>query len=103
MKNRVAVSIAGREYTFTASEDESYVRRVAAFVDQKLAEVSQAARISPLDCAVLACANIADEYFKLQSASENLRQQLKAYLEESSCMKAEISELKRAANRQGRP
>ena len=37
------------------------------------------------------------------SKLENLRQQLKAYLEESSCMKAEISELKRAAHRQGRP
>ena len=37
----------------------------------------------------------ADLYFKEQAASENLRRQLKEYLEEAAKQKLEVSELKR--------
>ena len=36
MKNKIAVTIAGREYTMVAVEDEGYVRRCAAHVDEQL-------------------------------------------------------------------
>ena len=35
MKNKIAVTIAGREYTMVAVEDEGYVRRCAAHVDEQ--------------------------------------------------------------------
>jgi cell division protein ZapA len=95
MKNHVGVNIAGRNYTLTASEDESYVNKVASYVDAKIAGISGDARISPLDAAVLACANIADEYFKSLESLENLRKQLKSYLEDSARTKNEMTELKR--------
>ncbi len=95
MKNHVGVSIAGRNYTLTASEDESYVNKVASYVDSKISGLSGDARVSPLDAAVLACANIADEYFKSLESLENLRKQLKSYLEDSARTKNEIAELRR--------
>ena len=39
--------------------------------------------------------NIADQFFKEQEASENLRRQVKEGLEEASRLKAELSEAKR--------
>ena len=47
------------------------------------------------DAAVLAALNIADELFKAQEASENLRRQVKTYLDEAAQAKNEVSELKR--------
>ena len=95
MKNRVTVTIAGQEYTLVATEDVAYVQRVADHVDAKVQEVLEGARVSMVDGAVLAAVNIADEYFKEVETSENLRRQLKEYLEEATKMKLELSEAKR--------
>ena len=51
--------------------------------------------LSIADGAVLAAVNIADQYFKEVEAAENLRRQLKEYLEEATKMKLELSEAKR--------
>lgn len=94
MQNRVTVTVRGQSYTLLAAEDESYVGRVAAYVDEKLKETA-ASGLAQVDCAVLAALNIADERFKEQEASENLRRQIKDLLEESSKLKLELSESKR--------
>ena len=94
MKNKVVVTIAGREYTMVAVEDETYVRRCAAHVDGQLREVSNS-RLSQADAAILTALNIADQYFKEVDASENLRRQIKENLEEANRLKLELSECKR--------
>ena len=94
MKNKITVSIAGQEYTMVAAEGEDYVRRVAAHVDSQMREVLSQGRLSQADGAVLAAMNIADQYFK-QEAAENLRRQIKEYLEEATKLKMELSEAKR--------
>ena len=48
-----------------------------------------------MDSAVLTAINIADERFKEQEASENLRRQIKELLEENARLKQELSEAKR--------
>ena len=95
MKNHVTVSIAGQEYTLVATEDPGYVEKVAAHVDAKVQEILDGARVSLVDGAVLAAVNVADEYFKEVEAAENLRRQLKEYLEEATKTKLELSEAKR--------
>ena len=94
MQNRVTVTISGQSYTLLALEDEAYVQRVAAYVDKKMAETAGSG-LAQVDCAVLTAMNIADERCKEQDASENLRRQIKELLEESSRLKAELSEAKR--------
>ena len=94
MKNKITVSIAGQEYTMVAAEGEDYVRRVAAHVDSQMREVLSQGRLSQAD-GVLAAMNIADQYFKEQEAAENLRRQIKEYLEEATKLKMELSEAKR--------
>ncbi|MCI8870134.1 MAG: cell division protein ZapA [Lawsonibacter sp.] len=95
MKNRVAVTIAGQEYTLLAPEEESYVRKVAAYVDAQIQEVTGQGRLSQADAAVLAAVNVGDQYFREQEAAENLRRQLKEELEASARLKNELSECKR--------
>lgn len=95
MRNRITVSIVGQEYTLVAVEDESYVRKVAGHVDSKVQEVQEGGKFSLVNSTVLAAVNIADEYYKEREASENLRRQLKEYLEEATKLKMELSEAKR--------
>lgn len=95
MNHRVTVSICGNEYTFVAEEDTAYVEKVAAYVDRKMTETLEATKSGQTDAAVLTAANIADELFKAMEIAENLRSQLKEYLDEASRSKNEISELKR--------
>ena len=94
MKNKVVVTITDRDYTMVAVEDENYVRKCAAHVDQQLREIANS-RISQADAAVLAAMNIADQYFREQDAAENLRRQIKDNLEEVNQLKMELSEAKR--------
>lgn len=95
VKNRIVVTIAGQEYTLVATEDAGYMEKVAKHVDTRLREVLEGTSASTTDAAVLAALNIADEYFKEVEASENLRGQLKDYLDEATAMKMELSEAKR--------
>ena len=95
MENRVVVSICGEDYTFVAEEAPSYMQRVGSYVSEKMEAVLSGARVGRTDAAVLTAANIADELFKAQAAAEQLRGQIKGYLDEAGRAQSEASELKR--------
>ncbi len=95
MKNKVTVTIAGQEYALIADQDAPAVEKIAAHVDAKVREVMDGSHLSLSSSAILAAMNIAEEYFKEQEAAENLRRQLKDYLEEGAKVKQELSEAKR--------
>ena len=71
------------------------MQKVGALVDQKMTELMESARVSRYDAAVLAAINLADELYKQQEGGENLRRQLKTYLDEATAAKNEVSDLKR--------
>ena len=95
MANRVVVTICGEDYTFVAEESTSYMQKVGSYVGDKMTEILNGAKVGRTDAAVLTAANIADELFKAQAASEQLRSQIKGYLDEAGKAQAEVSELKR--------
>ena len=95
MANRVVISICGEEYTFIADESAAYMQRVGSYVSEKMEEVLNSAKVGRTDAAILTAANIADELFKAQAASEQLRSQIKGYLDEAGRAQSEASELKR--------
>ena len=84
MANKVTMNICGQEYTLVADESAAYMEKVGALVDER-----------QTDAAVLAAVNLADELLKNQAAAENLRRQVKNYLDEATQAKNEASELKR--------
>ena len=95
MANRVVVTICGEDYTFVAEESTAYTQKVAAYVNDKMEEVLKTIKVGRTDAAILTAANIADELFKAQEASEQLRGQIKGYLDAAGKAQAEASELKR--------
>ncbi|MBQ5778071.1 MAG: cell division protein ZapA [Oscillospiraceae bacterium] len=101
MKNAINVNIAGVELRLLSGENEEYTRRVAAHVDTKVGEVLKAGSVSIVEAALLSAINISDEYYKALETAENLRTQLRDYLEDGSRMKSEIADLKREISRLG--
>ena len=95
MANRVVISICGEEYAFIADESAAYMQKVGSYVSEKMEEVLNSAKVGRTDAAILTAANIADELFKAQAASEQLRSQIKGYLDEAGRAQSEASELKR--------
>ena len=95
MANRVVITICGEEYTFVAEESTSYVQKVGSYVNEKMMEVLSSAKVGRTDAAVLTAANITDELFKAQAAAEQLRSQIKGYLDQANKAQAEASDLKR--------
>ena len=95
MANRVVINICGEELTFIAEESSSYMQRVGAYVNDKMAEVLDSSKVGRTDAAVLTAVNITDELFKAREDAEHLRGQLKGYVEEANRAKNEASELKR--------
>lgn len=95
MENRVTVNICGEEYNLVAEEAPSYMQKVGGYVDAKLSELLDTAKVGRTDAAVLAAINIADELFKEREAAETLRAQVKEYSDEATRARNEASELKR--------
>ena len=95
MANRVVVTICGEDYTFVAEESTAYTQKVAAYVNDKMEEVLKTTKVGRTDAAILTAANIADELFKAQAAAEQLRAQIKGYLDEATKAQAEASDLRR--------
>ena len=95
MANHVVITICGEEYTLVAEETPAYMQKVGGYVNDKMTEVMDAAKVGRTDAAVLTAVNLTDELFKSQAAAEQLRGQIKGYLDEASKAQAEVSELKR--------
>ena len=95
MANRVVITICGEEYTLVAEETPAYMQKVGGYVNDKMTEVMNDAKVGRTDAAVLTAVNLTDELFKSQAAAEQLRSQIKGYLDEASKAQAEVSELKR--------
>ena len=92
MANKVTMSICGQEYTLVADESAEYMKKVGALVDQRMDRIQETLHVSQADAAVLAAVNL---LLKNQAAAENLRRQVKNYLDEATQAKNEASELRR--------
>jgi cell division protein ZapA len=69
--NLVQVEIFGQTYSVKAGPDAAYVRKLAAFVDEEMKDVSRASgAVDSLRVAVLSALNLADEVFRLRQEAE---------------------------------
>ncbi len=93
--NRVTVTIAERPFTLLTDGDAEFTQKVAEHLNSAITELLEGGRLSLLDACILGGLNITEDYFREQESSENLRRQLKEYLEESAKLKLELSEARR--------
>ena len=75
-KQKTTVRVAGKEYTLVSADKPEHMTRVAAYVDRKIGEVIQAARLTQGTAAVLVALNIADELMKAHDENSRLRREL---------------------------
>lgn len=67
----VHVEIFGQTYAVRAGSDPGYVERLAAFLDERMKEVSRSSGgVDSLRVAVLTALNLADECFRLRREAE---------------------------------
>ncbi|MBS1262185.1 MAG: Cell division protein ZapA [Calditrichaeota bacterium] len=87
----VNVSIFGDEYPIRAQvSDEEYVRKIAAYVDDRMTEIEQSMKpSSTLKVAILAALNIADE---LMTTQEDRDRTVSAYRERIASLTARLDD-----------
>ena len=74
MKRLMEVEIFGQTFTINSEDDEQYVQKVAALVDQRMRQISGSAKVTvPLRVAIMAALSMADELAK--SGDQESRQQ----------------------------
>jgi cell division protein ZapA len=70
----IELEIAGQRLHIRTDEDEAYMRRLAAFVDEQMREVGKGQQrgIASITIALLAALRIADEYHKIKNLEESI-------------------------------
>lgn len=85
MKNVVKVQLAGRSYNLTSTETPDYTIRLSRELNKRLDMImSQSESLSSLDAALLCAMDCLDELTKANRNVENIRSQIKDYVDDAS-------------------
>lgn len=99
-KNKVHLSICGIECSVNSEDPESYVLSVANEVQKMIAGMTaKNDRVSVATAAVIAAMSFCDEARKAKDSADNLRSQIRDYLEDSSKSRMEADESRREIER----
>lgn len=99
-KNKVKVTIAGIDYALSTEESPEYTTVLATEIDERLKEIRAANPfISTNQAAVLIALQYANTSKKAEQSADNLRAQIKDYLEDASQAKSERDFYKREIDR----
>lgn len=98
-KNKVAVRIAGKDYTLVGVESEEYIQKIGLYIDKKMNEIARANnKLSTSMAAVLTSLNVADDYFKAHDNEILFKKEHKRLQEEAEKLKAENRRLSEENN-----
>lgn len=94
-KNRVKLKICGNEFYILSQDSEEYIRTVADKVERSLQSLmNRSPNMSTTMAAVFTALEFCDEAAKATESADNLRAQIKDYLEEAAAAKSEAAELR---------
>ena len=94
-KNKVSLKIAGSDYYILSEEQPAYMQELAQDIDSKITDILKSGNLSITQAAILAALEYADDAKKNKTAADNLRSQLKEYLEDAAKAKGERDFYKR--------
>jgi cell division protein ZapA len=96
MANRIKVFICNSEYSILSNEDVDYVRDLASALDSSVKDImTNDSHISITQALVLCALSYLDNSRKAESNSDNLRSQIKDYLEDAAAARVEVEGLRR--------
>lgn len=100
MENIYTVKLGNMEIKVSSTETQEYTESVAAEVNAKIKEITNAdLSASTNKAALLAAMDFCDEVNKLREDTDNLRLQLKEYMDESAKIAIERDEAKKLADK----
>ena len=92
--NKVKLLICGSEYALTTDESPEYMEELAGRIERAMKEFLVNPRISLSMAAVLVALDQADTAEKALHASDNLRAQMKEYLDDNARARMEADRLR---------
>lgn len=95
----VKLNIAGTEYSIVSEESVPYMLELGAQVDHDMRELLNDPRLSTTMAAVLVALNNADALKKSEEAADNLRAQMKNYLDDNARSRSESDSARRELER----
>lgn len=99
-KNRIKLNICGCECAISSEDSENYIRSVGDEVQKAINGImDRNERISVTMAAILSALSYCDDAHRASSSAENLRSQIKDYLEDSSKARLEAEESRREIER----
>lgn len=94
--NRVTITICGKEYTLQTDESPDYVRQLAARLDRRISDMMETSDIISLSSAeILVGLSLMDDSYKTTSNIDNIRGEIRNYVEEAGKARAEADDLRR--------
>ena len=78
-KNKTKITIDGKVFKLTGEESEEYMKMVAAYIDEKIAEIKATPNARFLNVgmrSILTSINIADDYFKEVEKNKALSEEI---------------------------
>lgn len=83
--NKYQVTIHGKTYTLAGEETKEHTEKLAHIVDVRISDImSKFSSLSVTDAAVLTALDCMDELFKTNQNIENIRSQIKDYMDDAS-------------------
>lgn len=98
--NKIKLNICGSRYILAAADDEEYVLSLAEKLDGDMNEIlAQTPSASVTTAAVITALDYLDELKKTNLSADNMRAQIKNYLEDAAKAKLEVEEAKKEIDR----
>jgi len=83
LKKQYQIRVLEQDISVLSESGDEHVGAVVAYVNEKVAEIQKNAKaINVLQVAILAALNIADEYFRLKGAKEDICHQMESKSEQ---------------------
>lgn len=93
--NKVKVTVCGKEYSLQTTETPEYVASLAKELDKRIDDILNINDTVALTTAtVLVALEVLDKNSKITSDIDNIRSQVKSYVEEASKARSEYDKLK---------
>ena len=90
------LKMAGQEITVNSTESAEYMNELAEIVDASICKVLESeVRATPFMAILLTAVEFCDDARKAQQNVDNMRAQMKAYIEDSNHAREEFNECKR--------
>ena len=101
--NKVRITICGKEYALQTDEQPAYVQQLASRLDRRISEMMEEnANLSVTSAAVLIGLSLMDDSYKTTSDMDNIRSEIRNYVEEAGKARAEAESLRRELERRER-